>query len=50
MTDSFKKVVVVKDNITPWHDERGILYIGIEDFLFDDNSINLYRLDVGASC
>ncbi|MBR5041346.1 MAG: ATP-binding protein [Clostridiales bacterium] len=41
MTDSFKKVVVVKDNITPWHDERGILYIGIEDFLLDDNAINL---------
>ena len=41
MTDSFKKVVVVKDNITPWHDERGILYIGIEDFLLNDNAINL---------
>ena len=40
VNDSFKKIVVVKDNIIPWHDEKGILYIGIEDFLLDENSIN----------
>lgn len=33
--DSFKKIVVVKDNIIPWHDENGILYVGIEKFLLD---------------
>ncbi len=33
--DSFKKIVVVKDNIIPWHDDDGILYIGIEQFLLD---------------
>ncbi|HBD05985.1 MAG TPA: ATPase, partial [Firmicutes bacterium] len=32
IADSFKKIVVVKDNIIPWHDEKGILYIGIEEF------------------
>ncbi len=31
--DSFKKIVVVKDNIIPWYDEDGIYYVGIEDFL-----------------
>jgi len=31
--DSFKKIVVVKDNIIPWHDEKGVLYVGIEQFL-----------------
>lgn len=41
VADSFKKIVVVKDNIIPWHDEDGILYIGIEKFLLDENSINL---------
>ncbi|MBO7451284.1 MAG: ATP-binding protein [Clostridiales bacterium] len=41
MKDSFGKVVIVKDNINPWRDEKGILYIGIEDFLLDDNAINL---------
>ena len=31
--DSFKKIVVVKDDIIPWYDDNGILYIGIEEFL-----------------
>ena len=39
--DSFKKIVVVKDNIIPWHDDNGILYIGIEQFLLEDNAIEL---------
>ena len=39
--DSFKKIVVVKDNIIPWHDEKGILYIGIERFLLDENAIDI---------
>ena len=33
--DSYKKIVIVKDNIIPWHDENGIAYIGIEDFLLN---------------
>ncbi len=37
--DSFKKIVVVKDNIIPWHDDDGILYIGIEQFLLDENAM-----------
>lgn len=39
--DSFKKIVVVKDNIIPWHDDDGILYIGIERFLIDENSMDV---------
>lgn len=31
--DSFKKIVVVKDDIIPWTDEAGIMYVGIEEFL-----------------
>ena len=27
--DSFKKIVVVKDDIEPWIDEKGIQYIGV---------------------
>ena len=38
--DSFKKIVVVKDNIIPWHDENGILYVGIEKFLLDTTIID----------
>ena len=38
--DSFKKIVVVRENIVPWHDENGILYIGIEQFLLDESAMN----------
>ena len=37
--DSFKKIVVVRDYIKPWRDEHGIQYVGIEDFLLDENLI-----------
>ena len=30
--DSFKKIVVVRDDIIPWHDDNGILFIGVEQF------------------
>lgn len=39
--DSFKKIVVVKDNIIPRHDDNGILYIGIERFLLDENAMDI---------
>ncbi len=35
INDSFVKIVVVRDYIVRWHDEAGILYIGIEDFLLN---------------
>ena len=35
--DSFKKIVVIRDNIMPWRDEKGILYIGVEDFLLSED-------------
>ena len=33
--DSFKKIVVVKDDIEPWQYDKGIQYIGIEQFLLE---------------
>lgn len=39
--DSFKKIVVVKDNIIPWHDDNGILYIGIERFLLEESAMDM---------
>ena len=39
--DSFKKIIVVKDQIKPWRTEDGILVMGIVDFLLDPDS--LYR-------
>ena len=38
--DSFKKIVVVKDYVKPWRDENGIQYVGIEDFLLDEDLIS----------
>ena len=37
INDSFKKFVVIKDNIEPWQDDKGILYIGIEQFLLEED-------------
>ena len=31
--DSFRKVVIVGDDIAPWTDENGIMYIGLFQFL-----------------
>ncbi len=39
--DSFKKVIVVQDNIAPWHNEKGYLIINILDFLCNPNSLDL---------
>ena len=39
--DNFKKIIVVKEDIVPWHDEQGILYIGIEEFLLNEAAIDI---------
>ena len=39
--DSFKKIVVVKDNIKPWRNEKGILMMGLMDFLVNKNSLEV---------
>ena len=41
INDSFKKIIVVKDVIKPWHDDDGILTMSIYDFLLDENSLEL---------
>lgn len=39
--DSFKKIIVVKDNIKLWRDEYGIVIMGIQEFLLNKNSLDL---------
>lgn len=41
ISDNFKKVVVVKDNIVPWHNEDGILIISLFDFLLKSDCLEL---------
>lgn len=37
INDSFKKIIIVKDDIKPWRDENGILTMGLLDFLMDSD-------------
>jgi len=39
--DSFKKIIVVGDNIYPKRDDNGVVTIGIRQFLMDENSLDL---------
>ena len=39
--DFFKKIIIVKDDIVPWHNEEGILIIGVKEFLLKENSLDL---------
>ena len=40
INDSFKKIIIVKDDIKPKRNEEGILTIGLKDFLLNKNSLN----------
>ena len=39
--DSFKKIIIVKDVVKPFHDNDGILTMSIYDFLLDEHSLEL---------
>ena len=39
--DSFKKIIIVRDNIKVRRNELGIMTIGIRNFLLDENSLSL---------
>ena len=38
--DSFKKIIVVKDRIKLWRNEKGIVIMGIMDFLLNSDSLD----------
>ena len=39
--DNFRKIVVVGNDIYPYMDDMGVLNIGIEQFLLDENSLDM---------
>lgn len=39
--DSFKKIIVVKDRIKLWRNEKGIVIMGIMDFLLNPDSLEI---------
>ncbi|MCD8290190.1 MAG: ATP-binding protein [Prevotella sp.] len=40
ISDSFKKIIIVREDIMPKRDDNGILTIGIMDFLLNPNSLD----------
>ncbi|MCM1050118.1 MAG: ATP-binding protein [Clostridiales bacterium] len=41
ISDSFKKIIIVADNIKVRRNEEGIITVGIRNFLLDENSLNI---------
>ena len=41
--DSFKKIILVKDTPAPYYTDKGIIIMGIFDFLLDENSLSFLK-------
>ena len=41
VNDSFKKIIVVRDNIKVRRNDYGIITVGIQNFLLDENSLDI---------
>ncbi len=41
VNDSFKKIIIVKENIKMWRNENGFVIIGLQEFLLNKDSLNL---------
>ena len=41
ISDSFKKIIIVADNIKVRRNEEGITTMGLRNFLLDENSLNI---------
>ena len=39
INDSFRKVIIVKNNIKKWKDDNGVLFLGIKEFLLNPDSL-----------
>ena len=39
--DFFKKIIVTRDSVKPWHNDCGVLFLNIQDFLLRPNSLEL---------
>ena len=40
VNDSYQKIVIVREDIIPWRDDKGVLFMGIEKFLLDESLVN----------
>lgn len=39
--DSFRKFIIVRDNIKTWQDDNGFVIMGLKNFLLNSNSLNI---------
>lgn len=39
--DAFKRIVIMRNDIMPYHDENGFLMLGLKDFLLNPDSLDL---------
>ena len=39
--DSFKKIIIVRENIKLWRNDEGTVIMGIEEFLLNKDSLDL---------
>ena len=39
INDSFRKIIIVRNNIKKWKDDNGTLFLGLKEFLTDPDSI-----------
>jgi len=35
--DSFRKIILVNDHISPWYDDNGVTIMPVRQFLLEDN-------------
>lgn len=40
INDSFKKIIIVKDDIMKTRDDKGIITISLKNFLLDEDALN----------
>ena len=41
VNDAFKKIIIVRNDVKPWRNDKGILIMGLMDFLLNKNSLEL---------
>ncbi len=44
VSDSFPRIIVVRDLLTPWRNDSGALVVGIKDFLLDHSILENHRV------
>ena len=40
INDSFKKIIIQRSPVEPWHSQQGVLHLGVEDFLLNAESLD----------